>query len=88
MIINFAQSWLSYKYCTQKDVYGNSRYVRDIYPVRIDMIISQIYQLVGGFPTTFVSSCISQDILFHMIGNKSLHFIFWEGGVSKTGLYL
>ena len=32
--------------------------------------------LVGGFPSKFVSSRISQNIFFHMIGNKSFHFIF------------
>ena len=53
---------------------------RDIYPGRIDMIIYQIYQLVGGFPSKFVSSRISQNIFFHMIGNKSFHFIFGRGG--------
>ena len=62
--------------------------LRDIYPVLIDIIIYQIYQLVGGFPAKFVSSHISQNIFFHMIGNKTFNFIFWEGGVSKTGLYL
>ena len=60
----------------------------DIFPDRIDMIIYQIYKLVGGFPAKFASSRIGQNIFFHMIGNKSFHFIFWEGGVSKTGLYL
>ena len=59
-----------------------------IYPVQIDIISYQIYQLVGGFPAKFVSSRISQNIFFHMIGNKSFHFIFWNGGVSNTGLYL
>ena len=54
--------------------------IRDIYPGRIDMIIYQIYQLVGGFPAKCASSRISQNIFFHMIGNKSFHFIFWEGG--------
>ena len=48
-------------------------------PCRIDMIINQIYQLVGGFPVNFLSSRISQNIFFHMIGNKSFHFISWEG---------
>ena len=49
----------------------------DIYPgwIHVDMIIYQIYQLVGVFPATFVSSRISQNIFFHMIGNKSFHFI-------------
>ena len=28
--------------------------LRDIYPVRIDIIIYKIYQLVGGFPAIFV----------------------------------
>ena len=43
--------------------------LQDIYPVRIDIIIYQIYQLlVGGFPEKFVSSRISQNIFFHMIG--------------------
>ena len=62
--------------------------LRDIYPGRIDMIIYQIYQLVDGFPAKFVSSHISQNIFFHTIGNKSFDFIFWEGGISKTSLYL
>ena len=53
----------------------------DIYQGRIDMIIYQIYQLVGRFPAKFVSSRISLNIFFHMIGNKSFHFIFWEGGL-------
>ena len=60
----------------------------DIYPGQIDMIIYQIYQLVSGFAAKFVSSRISQNKFVHMIGNKSFHFIFWEGSVSKTGLYL
>ena len=59
-----------------------------IYPVQIDIISYQIYQLVGGFSAKFVSSRISQNMLFHMIGNKNFHFIFWERGVSKTGLYI
>ena len=62
--------------------------MRDIYPVQIDVIIYQIYQLVGGFPAKFESSRISQNIFFHMNGNKSFHFIFWERGVSKIGIYL
>ena len=32
--------------------------IHDIYPGRIDMIIYEIYQLVGGFPAKFVSSRI------------------------------
>ena len=63
------------------------RHVRDIYQVQIDIINYQIYQLVGGFSAKFVSSRISQNIFFHMNGNKSFHFIFERGGVSKTGLY-
>ena len=62
--------------------------MRDIYQAQIDIIMYQIYQLVGGFSSKFVSSRISQNIFVYMIGNKSFHFIFWEGGVSKTGLYL
>ena len=54
----------------------------------IDKLIYQIYQLVGGFPAKLLSSCISQNIFFHMIGDKSFHFIFWNWGVSNTGLYL
>ena len=50
--------------------------LRDIYPVRIGIIIYQIYQFVGGFLAKFVSSRITQTIFFHMIGNKSFHFIF------------
>ena len=50
--------------------------------------IYQIYELVGGFPAILLSSCISQNIFFHMIGNESFHFIFWNWGVSNTGLYL
>ena len=65
-----------------------ARHVRYIYQVQIDIIIYQIYQLVGGFSAKFVWSRICQNVFFHMIGNKSFHFIFWEGGVSKTGLYL
>ena len=41
--------------------------------------IYQIYELVGGFPANFLSSCISQNIFFHMIGNESFHFIFEIG---------
>ena len=36
----------------------------------------QIYQLVGGFPANLLSSCISQNIFFHMIGIESFYFIF------------
>ena len=54
--------------------------LRDIYPGRIDMIIYRVNQLVGSFPAKFVSSRISQTTFFHMIGNKSFHFIFFEGG--------
>ena len=42
----------------------------------IDKLIYQIYQLVGGFPAKMLSSCISQIIFFHMIGNKELPVIF------------
>ena len=42
----------------------------------IDKLIYQIYQLVGGFLAKLLSSYISQNIFFHMIGNKSFHFIF------------
>ena len=45
----------------------------------IDKLIYQIYQLVGGFPAKFLSSCIIQNISFHIIGNKSFHFIFEIG---------
>ena len=55
------------------------QHVRDIYRVKID-ITYQIYQLVGGFPAKFVSSRISHNIFFHMIGNKSFNFIFLRGG--------
>ena len=46
----------------------------------IDKLIYQIYQLVGGFLAKFVSSCISQNILFHMIGNIELPFHFLKLG--------
>ena len=60
--------------------------IRDIYPGRINMIIYQICQLVGGFPAKFVSSRCSQNIFFHMIGIKSFHLIFLDGAFPKTGL--
>ena len=66
-------------------------HVRDTYVYlsqTIDKLIYQIYQLVGGFPAKLLSSCIGQNIFFHMIGNKSFHLIFWNWGVSNTGLYL
>ena len=50
------------------------------YQVQKDIIIYQIYQLVGGISAKFVSSRISQNIFFYMIGKKSFHFIFWGGG--------
>ena len=69
-----------------------AQHIRDNYQVQIHVgiIIYQIYQLVGGFSANFLSSRISRNIFFHMIGtcNESFHFIFWEGGISKTGLYL
>ena len=65
-----------------------ARHLRYIYQVQIDIIIYQIYQLVGGFSAKFVWSSVSQNIFFHTFGNKSFHFILWERGVSKTGLYL
>ena len=51
MIRNLTQSWSNYKHCTQKDVYGTTRY---IYRVQKDIIMYQIYQLVGGFSAKFV----------------------------------
>ena len=52
-----------------------------IYQVQIDIIIYQIYQFVGGFSATFVRSHISQNIFFHMIGNKLRASIsFFERG--------
>ena len=32
--------------------------IRNIYPGRIDIIIYQIYKLVGGFPAKFVSPIV------------------------------
>ena len=54
--------------------------MRAIYQVQIGIII---YQLLGGFSAKFVSSRISQNIFFYMIGNKSFHFIFWNGAFPK-----
>ena len=34
------------------------------------------------FPAILLSSCISQNIFFHMIGNESFHSIFWNWGVT------
>ena len=62
--------------------------IRDIYPGRIGMIIYQIYQLVGGFAAKFVSSRISQNIFFHMIGNKRFNFIFERGRFQNRSIYL
>ena len=47
--------------------------------------IYQIYELVGGFPANFLSSCIKtcQNIFFHMIGNESFHFIFEIGAFPR-----
>ena len=55
------------------------KYISDIYPGLIDMIIYQKYQLVGRFPAKFVSPRISQNTFFHMIGNKSFRFLFERG---------
>jgi len=53
--------------------------LHDIYPVQIDVLIYQIYQLVGGFRAKFVSSRnISQNIFFHMIGNIRASISFFE----------
>ena len=41
---------------------------------------TQIYELVGGFPANLLSSCISQNIFFHMIGNESFPFHFLKLG--------
>ena len=46
----------------------------------IDKLIYQIYQLVGSFPANLLSSCISQNIFFHIIGNKELPFHFLKLG--------
>ena len=67
--------------------YSKLKCIRDIYPGRIDMTIYQIYQLEAGFLAKFVSSPISQNIFFHMIGKKSFHFIFWEGGGGGGGAF-
>ena len=61
--------------------------IRNVYPGRIDMIIYQIYQLVGGFPAKFVSSCISQNIFFHMIHNRASTSFFERGGGGGGGLF-
>ena len=52
------------------------------------MIIYQIYQLLGGFKL-FVSSgkCISQNIFFHMIGNRALILFFERGAIPKQVYY-
>ena len=88
MIRNMAQSSKSYKHCTQKDVYGTirtrARHMRLSLTDHVDKLIYQIYQLVGSFAAKKISPCISQNIFFYMIGNKSFHFIFWNWGVSKN----
>ena len=65
--------------CTERCIWDYA-HVRDtcifISHTPIDKLIYQIYQLVGGFLAIFLSSCIIQNIFFHMIGNKSFHFIF------------
>ena len=63
-------------------------HVRYIYQVQIDIILYHIYQLVGSFSAKFVSLHvrISQNIFFHIIGNKSFHFIFWEGPFKKGNM--
>ena len=38
-------------------------------------------------PAKFVSSHISQNIYFHMIGNKSFHFMRGGGGVFPKLVY-
>ena len=65
-------AWKHSKYCT---LCATRAFISH---TSIDKLIYQIYQLVSGFPAKILSSCISQNILFHMIGNKSLHFIFWN----------
>ena len=70
---------------TESDVHGTTLYLSS--PHRY-WVISQIYHLVGSFLAKLLSSRTSQNIFFHVIGNNSFHFIFWEGVVSKTGVYL
>jgi len=49
---------------------------RDIGQDLTDMTLLQINQSVGGFLSKIVSSHVCLTIIFHMIGNKSFHFIF------------
>ena len=53
--------------------------LRYIYPVRIDIILYQMYQLVGGFPAKFVPSRISQNIFFTWLVIRT-SFSFFERG--------
>ena len=73
-----------YKHCTQKDVYGTTGYLSR--PDRYDNLPNS-----RRFPGK-ICIIISQNIFFHIIGNKSFHFIFergWGGGgVSKTFILL
>ena len=72
------------KFAKKAEIYAQMfklKCIHDIYPGRIDMIIYQIYQLVGGFLAKFVSSHIGQNIFFRMIGNKAfISFLRWGGG--------
>ena len=66
---------LSPKFAKKKQKYMPkcSRYLS-----RLDRYVNlpNISISIGGFPVNCVSSRISQNIVFHMIGNKSFHFIF------------
>ena len=66
MIRNLAQSWLSNKHCTQKDVYGTARHMRDIYQVQID---------ITNLPNISISRrFLSRQNLYHHVSVKTYSF--------------
>ena len=62
------------------------KYICDIYPGRIDMIIYQIYQLVGGFPANLYNHVLVKTYSFTWLVIRASISFFWEGGICKTGL--
>ena len=62
--------------------------IRDIYPVRIDMITYQMYQLVGGFPAKCVASRVSQNIYFTWLVIRTSISFFERGNFQNWSIPL
>ena len=84
MIRNLAQVLV--KLQSHRKMYMGSR---DIYPVQLDIIIYQIYQLVGDARQNLYHHVLVKTYSFTcLVIRASISFLRGGGGGSKTGLYL